>query len=488
MLCRLSTTTLLLFALLVGGCERAQRYPAVPSSPPTPTSAVKEDVKPPPVPPHYGWQDGAVRPDVPIQFVAEDTSPEHWRALQDYWTASPSPFGIRTLTLGLAPLEATVAVGALRGIQSIKIKVPRGLPDPTPLIPSANPPTLGKWILGKRLFFDDQLLKMSPTLTRSCADCHDPAQAFALNAVKPASGKRNVPSLLNSVYNRHQFWDGRVDALEQVLLRQLDDERESDKNQDLDQSPGYLHVWPGLVKRLGGKPEYLQAFDMVFGADPTADSIAKALATYLRTLLSGNSLVDMATQHQKQRGDSAMKAQDFEPFLSPKVLDQLPSTLSVNETAKELAHGAELFHGKARCQVCHPAPLFTDHGFHNIGVGESAGFANPGKEPGRFSYLAFGLKDRRLIGAFKTPSLRNVSLTAPYMHDGTIASLGEVLSYFNDGLKADGSGYLDAELMLEPDHARKLYMNTQDLAALELYLRALRGEELPAAMTAVPKR
>ena len=79
----------------------------------------------------------------------------------------------------MPPLEATVAVGGLRGIESVKIKVPRGLPDPTPLIPSANPPTLGKWILGKRLFFDDQLLKMSSTLTRSCADCHDPAHAFA---------------------------------------------------------------------------------------------------------------------------------------------------------------------------------------------------------------------------------------------------------------------------------------------------------------------
>ena len=309
-----------------------------------------------------------------------------------------------------------------------------------------------------------------------------------LNAVKPASGKRNVPSLLNSVYNRRQFWDSRADDLEQVLLRQLDDERESDKNQELEQSPGYLHVWPGLVKRLGGKHDYLKEFDAVFGTDPTADNIAKALATYLRTLLSGNSVVDLAAHHQKQRGDSVLKPQDFKPFLSPKVLDRLPSTLSVNETAKELARGAELFQGKARCQLCHPGPLFTDHGFHNIGVGESVGFATPGKEPGRFAYLAFGLKDRRMIGAFKTPSLRNVSVTAPYMHDGSFASLGEVLIYFNDGLKADGSGYLDAELILEPDRARKLYMSPQDLSALELYLRALRGKELPAAMTAVPKR
>jgi cytochrome c peroxidase len=470
---------LLLLAGLALGCERAKKYPPVE---PKDTSRPNEEVvvrKPPPVPPHYGWLEPLPRLDIPLQFIAEDTNPAEWQALKEYWTASPSPGGVRAAGVGLPALEAAVALGTQLSVESIKIKVPRGLPDPTPLMPAANPPTYGKWILGQRLFFDDKLLKVSKDVSRSCADCHDPSQAFALNVDKPVSSNRNVPTLLNSVYNRHQFWDGRADALEQVLLRQLDDEREADKEPPPEQSPGYLHVWPGLVKRVGGRNDYLQVFEMVFGTDPTADNIAKALATYLRTLLSGDSLVDRAAHHQKQRGGAALQVEDFEPFLSDKALAQFPKSFTAKEAAQHLVRGQELFQGKARCNTCHPGPLFTDHGFHNVGIGESALFPLPGLEPGRFAVVPFGLKDRRLSGAFKTPSLRDVSRTAPYMHDGSLPTLAAVLSYFNDGIPAANNLYLDPELTLELGLARKLHLGSQDLDALELFLWALRGVDVP---------
>jgi cytochrome c peroxidase len=237
------------------------------------------------------------------------------------------------------------------------------------------------------------------------------------------------------------------------------------------------------VRRVGGKTHYLDGFNAVFGCDPNADNIAKALATYMRTLLSGNSLVDQASYHQKQRGSAILEAQDFEALLSKQALEQISTSLPSKEAARELARGSELFHGKARCYVCHPGPLYTDQGFHNVGVGESGQLPIAGKEPGRFAALPFGLKDRRTIGAFATPSLRDVSRTSPYMHDGSKATLSDVLAYFNDGLKVDGAGYLDDELTLDALRARKLNLSSQELSALELYLRALRGMDLPPAMT-----
>jgi cytochrome c peroxidase len=483
---RMAVLTLFLAAL--SGCERAQRFPPVPESS-KPISSAPTDEKAPPVPLIYGWVDTepelsfSPRFDIPIQFISQEANPKEWQALKQYWNETPSFPGVRTLALGLPPMEAASALATQLGVESIKIKVPRGLPDPNPLLPAVNLPTYGKWLLGKRLFFDDKLLHMSSKLTRSCADCHQPAQAFTLDVDKPESGDRNIPSLLNCIYNRHQFWDGRVEALEQVLIRQLEDEREPDKEPPLSQSPGYRHAWAGLVRRLGGIPSFLRAFKTVWGTDPNADNIAKSLATYMRTLLSGDSLVDRAIEQQKMRSGASLEPQDFAAVLDPKVLEQLPSALSNKETAERLSRGHALYHGKARCGICHGGPLFTDGEFHNIGIGESALFAGSGAAVGRFAFVPYGLKDRRLIGAFKTPSLRNVALTAPYMHDGSMATLAQVLHYFNEGAKADLSSFLDPELILGSGAPRRLELSAEDMAAIELFLRGLRGEGLPARVT-----
>jgi cytochrome c peroxidase len=469
---RMTALAVLLF--VAAGCQRAGRFPpALPTA--TQSRPGNEDRKPETVPANYGWLEPQPPGlEIPLRFVSEDSNPKEWEQLSTLWTEGLALPHSRLASLGLAPLEAAVTLTTQLHLEGVTIKVPRGLPDPAPLIPPANPPTYGKWALGKRLFFDSNLLMLSSTVTRSCADCHRPAHAYTLNEAKPVSGKRNVPSLLNSVYNRHQFWDGRARTLEEVLLRRLDDEGKPREEQHLEDSPGYQHVFPGLVGRLRSKAEYHYAFQRVFGRDPTVDNTAKALATYLRTLLSGDSVVDEALANLKRRGKNVLEAQDFETALLSRKLPK--------ESATSLLRGHELFNGKARCHVCHSGPLFTDHGFHNVGIGESNQLVVPGKEPGRFAVVPYGLKDRRLVGAFKTPTLRNVSLTAPYMHDGSLKTLGEVLKYFNDG-PAELNAHVDPELIWSPSEWRPLRLELAELSALEQYLGALRGNDLPAILT-----
>src|SRR5262249_28869073 len=245
--------------------------------------------------------------------------------------------------LALPPLEAVAALESQVHSEKIKLKVPRGLPDPMPYVPAANPPTYGKWILGKKLFFDRTLLTVAPGQGTYCADCHNPGQAFSSSMKTAASGNRNVPSLINSVYNRSQFRAGRAGSLEEVLLRRLEDERPLTQEPAKEQSPGYLHVWPGMIGHLRGRPDYLQAFQQVFGTDPTADNVAKAVATYLRTLLSGDSVYDQAQENKRKRKSETLAAQDVEPVLSAAALESLPGKRTAKDAAEQIARGYELF-------------------------------------------------------------------------------------------------------------------------------------------------
>src|SRR5262249_40467220 len=153
-------------------------------------------------------------------------------------------------------------------------------------------PTLEKWLLGRRLFFDRELLRSGG----GCTLCHQPDQAFTTLAdVKLEQPRMRTLSLVNCVYNKQQFWDGRADALEQVLQRDLQDEQLPQGRLTGAQSPQVRHVWGGVVQRLVGDPDYVERFRDAFGIEkPTQDAVAKALATYLRTILSGNSLYDRA--------------------------------------------------------------------------------------------------------------------------------------------------------------------------------------------------
>jgi cytochrome c peroxidase len=287
------------------------------------------------------------------------------------------------------------------------VAVPLGLDIAAP-VPGDNPLTKPRVELGRVLFFDPVL---SADSSLSCASCHQPSRYFADDreravGIDGREGTRNVPSVLNVAYGRSFFWDGRAVSLEEQILAPLG----GDNELGLDLSEiGY---------RLRGRGGYTEAFRKAFGSDAiTSDRVARAIASYLRTLRSGDAPVDRYLY-----GDATALSADAR-------------------------RGFRLFVGRANCGVCHTIPLFTDHQFHNTGI--SRGSA----DTGRFSVTG----DESERGAFKTPSLRNVAETAPYMHDGSIATLEEVIEHYDRGGTANP--HLDDEitaLKLSPAEKREL--------------------------------
>ncbi|MBI3609960.1 MAG: c-type cytochrome [Nitrospirae bacterium] len=243
-----------------------------------------------------------------------------------------------------------------------------------------------KIALGLRLFFDPRL---SGDNRMSCAGCHIPALAFT-DGRSVAIGSndqkltRNTPTLLQAADSTSQFWDGRVRTLEDQVLEPV--RRPDEMNQDLDQ----------LVVKLGKDPEYARLFEEAFGSPVTLKGISEAVAAFERTILSHNSPFD-----RYLAGDRAA--------ISP-----------------EAQRGMEIFQTKGRCAFCHKGLDFTDREFHNLGVPEP----NP-KQPDLGRYLV--TKNENDRGAFKTPTLRNIAQTAPYMHNGTLKTLEEVAAFYNKG-------------------------------------------------------
>jgi cytochrome c peroxidase len=462
----------LLAALLVlgAGCQKAARY-----GPPV----VAEPEKAPEVKfgPHYAWIEP--RPsrertaaDRPIRFVTADD--RRWDTLKGFWNDPQKASDPLAARVALAPLAMTAlgtgvfplgsAAGALLNVDAdaVLIKVPLGLPDPTPYIPVSNPPTVGKWELGRELFFDEGLLPLG-NVGQSCKGCHLPDQGFTNR--ERTTGGRNTLSLINVVYNKRQFWDGRVEALEQVVQRDLNDEIGKGGRQGADP-----HAWPGVVKRLGGNKEYLEKFKAVFGTDPTIDNVGKALATYLRTILAGGSVYDWA---EKMR----LEDKDRPARLTTKHFIDAFGKAARGGDAVKLETGARLF--AAHCQQCHRGPLLTDQDYHNIGIGDSLRTSTVplGTETGHFAVLPLGLKDRRYVGAYRTPTLRALPRTHPYMHDGSLPTLDAVLKYYNEGLTTPDPNfknvYLDPALRAGPEKAQHLGLESGQLEALRLFLEAL---------------
>ena len=259
-------------------------------------------------------------------------------------------------------------------------------------IPSSNLQFAAKVELGKLLFFDPRLSKDN---TVSCASCHVPAAGFAdprqfSLGVGGKQGGRNAPPAINAAYNQLQFWDGRAGSLEEQALGPIQNPIEM------------AETLEGVVKKLSKVKEYQSRFRAVFGEDISPGGIAMAIAAFERTLISTNSPFDRyVAGDQKALSDAAQR-------------------------------GLGLFSGKARCVLCHNGPNFTDNKFHNIGVPQTG----PLKEDvGRYA-VTKRASDR---GAFKTPSLRSVALTAPYMHTGGFKTLEEVMEFYNKGGEA-GAG------------------------------------------------
>ena len=318
--------------------------------------------------------------------------------------------------------------------------------------------------------------------------------------------------MFNSAYNVLQFWDGRAFSLE--------DQAQGPVMNPVEMFGGDGHAWNNAVLRVRKDSKYLQQFRAIFGADPTRDGIAKAIATYERTVLSGNSIQDRAELAMRVRvedegtGKYEMNAKDYQTVLTAAfdAKDQPGlAALGLNvdndrqkaaEVARSINNGRALFFGKARCNSCHVGDNFTDNQFHNLGVGIKDGQL-PANALGRFATLPTGHKNTEMIGAFKTPTLRHLLGTAPYMHDGSERTLEEVVEFYDrggnaneflDGKKRD----FDAEkayLLSQQNHASykgpevklfgkdqkpiaplKLNMTPQEKRDLVLFLRAPQGD------------
>jgi cytochrome c peroxidase len=452
--------------LLTMGCQPAAPYE---SAKPAPSeSSPPASQGPQAADPTVAWLDAKpaiMEPDVPIEFVHESDG-EAWAQLTRFWNR---PTEAEKAAAALALFPGTAApLAQMKDV--VRIKVPAGLDNPRDYFPSPdpNPPTLRKWQLGRQLFYDNSWLGGG----ESCASCHDPHTSFADTSASHHGF--NTPTLVNCVFNRRQFWDGRVQSLEEVVQRSLDDE-----TAPADRLP--FHVWGGVVNRLRMNTAYPQPFRFTFGAEPTADAVGKALATYMRTLLAADSVHDRAVRTQAAAHAAELKAEHFENALDEADLKKLGLEKDTPaEAAKKIYRGYRLFHDlderKTGCIMCHKGREFTDGGFHNLGVGFQPPV--PGQESGRFTSLPLGLKDRTLIGAYKTPTLRGLMHTAPFFHDGSAATLEDAVRFHTDGGRTND--YVDPQLRVRD-------VPEADFTDLVLFLRALDGEDVDPAVGPQPK-
>jgi cytochrome c peroxidase len=278
--------------------------------------------------------------------------------------------------------------------------------------------------LGKRLFFDPILSK---DRTVSCASCHRPEHAFADNrrvspGVGGALGARNAPSVMNSSGRTSLFWDGRAETLEDQAIGPIENPLEM-----------ALPIAEALA-RVNADAEYQQQFALAYGGPATARSLGRALAAFQKTLDTADTPYDRYI-----RGDDA----------------------AVSESAKR---GRLLFIGKGKCAECHSGEDFTSDRFRNIGLFDGKRYA----DRGRGAITGNSVED----GEFKVPSLRNVAVTAPYMHDGSFGTLREVIDYYDDPDRiVPGAKGRDATM------SAPLKLSEGEKADLEAFLRALTDDQ-----------
>ena len=272
--------------------------------------------------------------------------------------------------------------GPASGPIPYELAIPDGFPPMA--VPPDNPMTEEGVALGRRLFFDPILSSDGAT---SCASCHRPEFAFSdpepVSSGVAGSTRRNSMALANAGWSRSLFWDGRAASLEEQALQVVENPVEMGES------------WENVERKLRAHPEYPGEFRRAFGDVPiTRDNAVRAIAQFQRTLVSGGAKFDRVLAGQEQFTE-------------------------VEELGLEL-----FFSERGDCFHCHGTLLFTDGDFHNTGLDEAP--ADSGRA---------AVTGRRLdYGKFKSPSLRNVEYTAPYMHDGRFPTLEEVLDHYDSGL------------------------------------------------------
>lgn len=310
---------------------------------------------------------------------------------------------------------------------TVAISVPVGLPAVP--IPPDNPPTLNAIALGRKLFYDTRLSKDG---SLSCASCHHPESRFAdtrerSTGVGGAKGLRHAPTLVNAAYSPLLFWDGRARSLEAQVGSPIADPLEMSQ------------AHQGAAAKLQGDSEYRAMFQSAFGRDTiTIERIENALASFERTILSGNSAFD------------EYEYQGHRDALSPAQI-----------------RGLALFKDplKGNCAACHTIgphyALFTDGEFHN--TGEGVGDDEQLADLGRFQVTKIDAD----MGAFKTPTLRNVAVNGPYMHDGKLKTLKDVVDFYAGG--GNSNPHLDKRIS-------RVALSGRDRSDLVEFLKSLTGE------------
>src|ERR1700757_4872526 len=333
---------------------------------------------------------------------------------------SPSPVIATANPVKAPPVPVAGPLAGPRPLKQVGLPIQQTLAE----IPGDNPQSPDKIALGEKLFFEPRL---SADGTVACASCHNPERAFTDGrptsvGVQGRVGQRNAPTVLNALYNKKQFWDGRSETLEDQATMPLPN--------PIEMAKASLET---AVATLRAIAEYKEEFEHVFGQDPTGLTLVRAIAAYERTLLSFDS--------------------PFDHFIAgdPNAID---------DAAKR---GWVLFNAKAKCNRCHASvnrdvTYFTDFEFHNIGIGilrhnvtllalEAMQEIQKGDLPAvdraaiqsDFSVLGRFLVTREEadVASFKTPTLRNVLVTAPYFHDGSMETLWYAVDHYNkgDGLK-----------------------------------------------------
>ncbi len=323
---------------------------------------------------------------------------------------------------------AAMVAGTTTGLATAQDSLTRAdYERPTDIpFPEENSYSEAKAELGKMLFFDPRLSREN---NLTCASCHNPS--FAWEDAQPTSVGtpmsrlgRHTPTVLNLAWGELYFWDGRAESLEEQALGPI--QAGGEMAQDLDE----------LLVELRNVPGYVQFFENVFpGEGVTADNIGKAIATYERTLVSAEAPFDRWV-----KGDDN----------------------AISEAAKR---GFEVFNTKARCASCHEGWNFTDWGFHDIGLGDA--------DEGRYEVLEFDA----LKHAFKTPGLRNIVERAPYMHDGSLKTLEEVVDHYDSGFVKRPS--LSSEM-------QELGLTASEKSDLVAFLQSLSSDDPAVSLPKLP--
>ena len=303
-----------------------------------------------------------------------------------------------------------------------KLKIPFGLEESAVVIPADNPLTTEKVELGRILFFDKRL---SQDNTIACASCHLAKNAFTdgkpvSTGIRGQKGGRSAPASFNRVFSNAQFWDGRAPTLEAQSIGPFTNPIE--------------HGFPNydvMMAKMNKIPGYRKLFKEVFGDENiTIENVGKAIASFQRTVLSGNSPGDRFDQGQEAG--------------------------AISESAQK---GLTLFRDKARCTKCHSGFNFSDEKFHNLGIGWDDNKVDLGR------YMVTGNAEE--LGAFKTPTLREIARSAPYMHDGRFKTLEEVVNFYNKG----GVKNPHQDPLIIP-----LELTDQEKSDLVAFLHTLNGE------------